>query len=117
MPIIAESIIERFEDPPLEVSNLTIEPWGNANNTKFVVEDLELERSVHYTESVPGSSNVMLDGRLRVLSEAWNWSDGNSWTVTIEGSLESYEADLGVVSGQMKLNDATLGQLNHNRLA
>jgi hypothetical protein len=77
MPAIAQDIIDRFKAPPLEVGELVIEPWGSNEHSQFVIKDLELERCVRYTETVPGTANVILDGRLRIQSEAWDWSDGD----------------------------------------
>lgn len=66
-------------------SAVRIQPHGDPNATRFVLEDLELEARVMVTQSDPDTAAPLVDeARMRVQAEQWDWSrSGADWTVTL----------------------------------
>jgi hypothetical protein len=69
-------------DPPLEIGQVVIRPWGDVALTTFCLLDCELEKAINYRESDPDGLSVV-DASYRVQGEEWSWSLGVDWTVTL----------------------------------
>ena len=72
------------KDPPIEVGDLTIRPYGNQYLTDWVMRDLELERAVTYREALYDDGTEIIDATYRIAAESWDWQAGVDWTVTLK---------------------------------
>jgi len=66
-------LLRRFAEPVVEVGDLTIRPWGDQTATDFVVKNLELEKSVHYTELPSGDDPHSLYREIRTDNPVAYW--------------------------------------------
>lgn len=77
------------KDPPIEIPDVVLQPWGDQDITDFVVGTVELERRVSYRKALPfPSSAEVIDQECRIIGEKWTWRNGAGdsaadWTVTL----------------------------------
>lgn len=82
----AQALIDQRATPTAAIPAATLQPYGDPDITKFVLEDLELEARVLVTQSdqVTGAP-IYEDEPVRVQSESWTWANGGAdWTVTLD---------------------------------
>lgn len=85
----AANYLAAHKDPPIEVPDVVIQPWGNQDYTDWVLDTLELERRVTYRKALPlPSSAEIIDADYRIIGEQWTWRNGagdsaDDWTVTL----------------------------------
>lgn len=83
----ASSIVSNRSTPSWEFTELVIQPWGDQVATTWLLEKCDLGRVVDFEQYLPdGAASPAIVDMAEVLSEAWDWSDGTDWTVTLKVS-------------------------------
>jgi hypothetical protein len=63
-------------DPPFEVGEIAVRPWGDVEAFRLWLLNLELEKVVGFTLSYPDGIEIVDEAPYRVLFEACEWSQG-----------------------------------------
>lgn len=86
---VADDYLAAHKDPPIEIPDVVLQPWGNQDVTDFVCDTVELERRVTYRKALgfPSSAEV-INQDCRIIGEKWKWRNGagnsaDDWTVTL----------------------------------
>lgn len=86
---VASDYLAAHKDPPIEIPDVVLQPWGNQDLTDFVCGTVELERRVTYRKALgfPSSAEV-INQDCRIIGEKWTWRNGagdsaDDWTVTL----------------------------------
>lgn len=73
-----QSILDQYEDPPIEIGTIELKPARSIVDAVFAIKDLELEVPLTYVET------GLINDDFRVQAIRWDCTNGRDWTVSIQ---------------------------------
>lgn len=84
--LAAQDVLDRYASPPVEISEVTVQPLANKDTTilDWWITEVELEKTINYREAVmvEGVSTEVVDDTFRLIRETVSWSNGRDLKLT-----------------------------------
>ena len=77
------AVLANSKDPHVEISDVTLRPYGDQAASDFLMSKCELDRLVTYRETT-ATGTTLVNYYFRIIGEQWSWSQGlDNWQVTL----------------------------------